>query len=158
MKDPLAVGLGALASGTGFGGGTIVTTLVIVRTLAHHVSADSYQESAADPVLIGTFAGLVVAAAFGWLRSRSLENIWQGGVIAVLAAVGAVIVGFIAWPVDQLLGRTGLVVWGVVSFVAGGAGSRWARRGSRDDAIVLTSGGMAKVKGRETGEGGRVDQ
>jgi hypothetical protein len=157
VKDPLAVGLGALACGTGFGGGTIVATLVIVRTLAQHVSPDSYKESAADPVLLGAFAGLAVAAGFGWLRSGALDNIWQRGVIAVLGAVGAVIVGFIAWPVDQLLGRTGLIVWGAASLVVGGAGSRWARRGSREDAIIVTSGGTAKVRGRGTGEGGRVD-
>jgi hypothetical protein len=143
VKDSLAVGLGALSSGTGFGGGTIVATLVIVRTLARQVSPENYQESAADPVLIGTFAGLVVAAAFGWLRTRALDNIFQRGVIALLAAVGAVIIGFVAWPVDQLLGRTGLIVWGVLSFVIGAAGSRWARRGSREDAIIVTSGGTA---------------
>jgi len=152
VKDTLAVGLGSLACGAGFGGGTIVSTLVIVRTMARHVSPDTYQDSAADPVLIGTFAGLAVAATFGWLRSGALDNIWQRGVIAILAAVGAVIVGFIAWPVDQLLGRTGLIVWGVMSVVVGGAGSRWARRGSREDAIIVTSRGTAVVKGRETEE------
>src|SRR2546422_5597462 len=54
VKDPLAIGLGALACGTGLGGGTIVTALVIVRTLEHHVTASNYQESGADPVLAGT--------------------------------------------------------------------------------------------------------
>ncbi len=152
MKDPLAVGLGSLACGAGFGGGTIVSALVIVRTMARHVSPDTYQESAADPVLIGAFAGLAVAASFGWLRSGALDNIWQRGVVAILAAVGALIIGFIAWPVDQLLGRTGLIVWGVMSVVMGVAGSRWARRGSREDAIIVTSGGTAVVKGRETEE------
>ena len=137
MKDPLAIGLGSLACGMGFGGGTIVATLVIVRTMARHVSAEGYQESAADPVLLGAFAGLAVAAGFGWLRSRALDNDWQRGVIAVLGAVGALIVGFIAWPVDQLLGRTGLIVWGVASLVVGGAGSAWARKGSREDAINI---------------------
>ena len=73
----------------------------------------------------------------GWLRSRALDNVWQRGVIAVLGAVGALIVGFIAWPVDQLLGRTGLIVWGVASLVVGGAGSAWARKGSREDAINI---------------------
>jgi hypothetical protein len=140
VKDPLAVGLGALACGTGYGGGTIVAALVIVRTLEHHVSVANYEESAADPVLIGTFAGLVVAAGSGWWRSRKLDNIWQRGVIGALAAVGAVIVAFIAWPVDRLLGLTGLVVWGVASLVLGSAGSAWARRGSRADAIDTEGG------------------
>jgi hypothetical protein len=147
VKDPLAVGLGALACGMGFGGGTIVVALVIVRTLEGHVSATSYEESAADPVLVGSFAGMAVAAGFGWWRSRSLDNVWQRGVIAVMAAVGAVLVGFIAWPVDRLLGVAGLVAWAVASLVVGGVGSAWARRGSRADAIETGEGGGGKGEG-----------
>ena len=150
MKDPLAVGLGSLACGAGFGGGTIVAGLVIVRALEHQVSVASYEESAADPVLVGAFAGMAVAAGFGWWRSRALDNIWQRGVIAVMGAIGAVLVSFIAWPVDRLLGIIGLAVWGAMSLVLGGAGSRWARRGSREDAI--------DIEGRGTGEGGRVQR
>ncbi|HYU00168.1 MAG TPA: hypothetical protein VEK85_07305 [Gemmatimonadales bacterium] len=135
MKDPLAIGLGALACGAGLGGGTIVAALVIVRTLEHHVSASNYQESAADPVLAGTLAGLAVGATFGWRRSRWLDNVWQRGVIGALSTVGALLLGFIAWPIDHLFGVGGLAVWGVASFVLGGAASAWAVRGSRDDAL-----------------------
>jgi hypothetical protein len=156
VKDPLAVGLGALACGAGFGGGTIVAALVIVRTLERHVSVGSYDESAADPVLVGSFAGMAVAAGFGWWRSRALDNIWQRGVIAILAAVGAVIVAFIAWPVERLLGLIGLVAWGVASLVLGSAGSAWVRRGSRPDAIDETGRGTGEDEGRGKGEGGRV--
>jgi hypothetical protein len=157
VKDPLAVGLGALASGTGFGGGTIVAALVIVRILERHVSAASYGESAASPVLMGAFAGMAVAAGFGWWRSRALDNIAQRGVIAVMAAVGALLVGFIAWPVHRLLGIIGLVAWGVASLILGGASSGWARKGSREDAIDETAGsGTGKDEGRGKGEEGRV--
>jgi hypothetical protein len=157
VKDPLAVGLGALACGAGFGGGTIVAALVIVRTLEHHVRAASYDESAADPVLVGVFAGLAVAAGFAWWRSRSLDNVWQRGVIAVMAAVGGVLISFIAWPVDRLLGIPGLAVWGAASFLVGGAGSAWARKGSRPDAIDETGArGTGEDEGRGKGEGGRV--
>jgi len=135
VKDPLAIGLGALACGAGLGGGTIVAALVIVRALEHHVSAPNYQEGTADPILAGTMAGLAVGATFGWRRSRWLDNLWQRGVIGALSAVGALLLGFIAWPIDRLLGLAGLAVWGVASFVLGGAASAWAVRGSRDDAL-----------------------
>ena len=135
MKDPLAIGLGALACGAGLGGGTIVAALVIVRTLEHHVSASHYQESAADPVLAGTLAGIAVGATFGWRRSHRLANLWQRGVIAVLACVGALLLGFIAWPIDHLLGVGGLAAWGLGCFALGGAASAWAVRGGRDDAL-----------------------
>lgn len=140
MKDPLAVGLGALACGTGLGGGTIVAGLAIVRALEHRVSVLNYQESAADPVLAATIAGLAVAASFGWRRSRGLDNVWQRGVIGVLSAVGTLLVGFMAWPADRLLGLTGLVAWGAASFVVGGAGSLWATKGSREDALNTGDG------------------
>jgi len=135
VRDPLAIGLGALGAGAGVGGGTIVAALVIVRVLEHHVHALNYEESAADPVLAGTFAGLALAAAFGWRKSGRLENIWQRGVIAVLSAVGGLMVGFIAWPMDRFLGTPGLIGWGVASFALGFAGSAWAGRGGRPDAV-----------------------
>jgi hypothetical protein len=99
---------------------------------------------------------MVVAAGFGWWRSRALDNIWQRGVISIMAAVGAVIVGFIAWPVDRFLGLIGLTAWGVASLMLGGASSVWARRGSRADAINVEGGGTEEKRGRGTGEGGRV--
>ncbi len=112
-----------------------MVALVIVRTLEHHVTASNYQESAADPVLAGTLAGLAVGATFGWRRSRRLDNVWQRGVIGALSTVGALLLGFIAWPIDHLLGVAGLALWGIASFVLGGAASAWAVRGSRDDAL-----------------------
>jgi hypothetical protein len=135
VKDPLAIGLGALTSGVGLGGGTIVAGLAIVRSLEHHAGTAGYEDIAGDPVIAATFAGLAVAATFGWRRSRALDNVWQRGVIGVLSAVGAVLAGFIAWPLDRFFGFASLVVWCVAAFALGGAGSAWAVRGSREDAL-----------------------
>ena len=135
MKDPLAIGLGALTSGVGLGGGTIVAGLAIVRSLEHHAGTAGYEDIAGDPVIAATFAGLAIAAAFGWRRTRALENLWQRGVIGVMSVVGAMLVGFIAWPVDRLLQTPGLIAWAVTSFIVGAAGSAWAVAGSRDDAV-----------------------
>jgi len=135
MKDPLSVGLGALGSGAGIGGATIVAALVLVRTLERYMAPVDYGESAADPIIVGTFAGLAVGAAFGWRKSGALTNIAQRGVIGLLSAVGALIIGFIAWPVHRLAGNAGLIGWGLASFALGVAASRWSARGSRDDAI-----------------------
>jgi len=135
VKDPLAIGLGALMSGVGLGGGTIVAGLAIVRSLERHAGAAGYEDVAGDPVIVATLAGLLVAATFGWRRTRALENMWQRGVIGVMSLVGALLVGFIAWPVDRLLQTPGLVAWAATSFIIGGAGSAWAVQGSRDDAV-----------------------
>ena len=135
MKDPLAIGLGALTSGVGLGGGTIVAGLAIVRSLEHHAGTAGYEDIAGDPVIAATFAGLAVAATFGWRRTRGLENLWQRGVIGVMSAVGALLVGFIAWPVDRWLQTPGLIAWAVTSFIVGATGSAWAVKGSRDDTV-----------------------
>ncbi|HUL02627.1 MAG TPA: hypothetical protein VLV16_05280 [Gemmatimonadales bacterium] len=135
MKDPLSVGLGALGSGAGTGGATIVAALILVRTLERHFPGINYEESAQDPVLVGTFAGLAVGAAFGWRKSGALDNIAQRGVIGLLSAVGALLIAFIAWPVHRLLGIPGLIGLGLASFALGVAASRWAAQGSRPDAV-----------------------
>jgi NhaP-type Na+/H+ or K+/H+ antiporter len=132
QKDPLAIGLGALAGGTGLGGGVIVTALLVVQALQRRLDPTSYRQAAADPLLLGLVAAIAVGATFGWWRSRALDNIWQRGVIGVLAAIGALLVGFIAAPVHRFVGLLGLVAWGLASLGLGVAGGRWAARGSRE--------------------------
>ena len=103
--------------------------------LGQYTYGAGYEDIAGDPVIAATFAGLAIAAAFGWRRTRALENLWQRGVIGVMSVVGAMLVGFIAWPVDRLLQTPGLIAWAVTSFIVGAAGSAWAVAGSRDDAV-----------------------
>lgn len=131
QKDPLAIGLGALACGSGLGGGTIVAALVIVQGLQRRLDPASYRDAAADPLIVGVAAGMAVAVTFGWRRSHALDNVWQRGVIATLAAVGALIAGFLAAPLHRFGGLIGLVLWGLASLALGVAGGRWAMRGSR---------------------------
>ena len=127
-KDPLAIGLGALACGSGLGGATIVAALVVVQALQRRLDPASYRAAAADPLLVGVLAGIAAAATFGWRRSHPIGNLWQRGVIAVLAAVGALLVGFLAAVADRLLALPGLIAWGVASVAFGIVGSRWATR------------------------------
>ncbi|MGH7546952.1 MAG: hypothetical protein ACREMM_02100 [Gemmatimonadales bacterium] len=131
-KDPLAIGLGALACGMGLGGATITLAQVVVKLLQGRIDPVYYPEVVADPLLAGLVAGVVVATLLAWRRSRPLDNIWQSGVIGMLSAVGALLVGFLAAVADRFLGFAGLVVWGALSVAAGVAGSRWATRGSRE--------------------------
>ncbi len=129
-KDPLAIGLGALACGVGLGGGTIIAALLVVQGLQRRLDPTSYRQAAADPLVLGLLAGIAVGAAFGWRKSRALENLWQRGVIAVLATVGALLLGFLGAPVHRLAGLWGLPLWGLASLALGVTGGRWAIRGS----------------------------
>ena len=129
-RDPLAIGLGALACGAGIGGATITLAQLVVKLLQGRLEPDRYREAAGDPLLAGLLAGVAVAGIFGWRRSRPLENLWQNGVIGVLAAVGALLVGFLAAVADRLLGFPGLIAWGLLSVAVGTAASRWAIAGA----------------------------
>lgn len=92
-----------------------------------------YGEAISDTsldLLVGLAAGIAVGAAFGWRRSHALNNIWQRGVIAVLGAVGALLVAFLfAIPAEQLFGLVGLMLLAVLAATLGVRGSRWAARG-----------------------------
>lgn len=131
-RDPLAIGLGALAGGIGFGGATMTLAQVVVKLLQGRMDPASVGEAAKDPLLVGVFAGVLVATLFAWRRSGPLDNIWQRGVIGTLAGVGALLVGFLAVVPDHFLGLGGVMIWGILSVVLGVAGNRWAIRGTRE--------------------------
>ncbi len=143
-RDPLAIGLGALATGIGLGGAVLALAQLGVAVIAGRLDAAERARVLPDPLLFGLLAGLVVAAAFGWRRSHPLDNLWQRGVIAVLAAVGALLVGFLAAVAHRFLGIAGVILWSALAAGFGVAGSRWAVAGSGIDG------------GRGKGEGGRV--
>lgn len=124
-RDPLATGLGALATGVGLGGATSTLVQGVVAQLRDRLDPVDYPMFA-NLLLAGLLAGVVLAAFFGWRRSRPIENVWQRGVIGVLSAVGALIVGFLAGPAHYVGGTIWLVVWGCASLALGIAGSRWA--------------------------------
>ena len=104
----------------------------IVAVLRERVDPVYWRFVGDDPLWTGVAAGLALGSFFGWVRSRAIDNIWQRGVIAVLAAVGALLVGFLAAVAHGLAGPIGLGVWGLASLAVGILGSRWAKTGSRE--------------------------
>jgi len=130
VKDPLAIGLGALATGVGLGGATVTVAQGVVAVLRDRVDPVYWRFVGDDPLWAGVGAGLALGAFFGWVRSRGIDNIWQRGVIAVLAAVGALLVGFLAALAHGLGGVIGLALWGAASLALGVVGSQWATKGS----------------------------
>lgn len=130
-RDPLAIGLGALATGMGLGGAVLALAQLGVAVVAARLDATERARALPDPLLFGLLAGIGVGAVFGWRRSQALDNLWQRGVITVLAAVGALLVGFLAAVAHRFLGIGGVVVWTALAAWFGVAGSRWAVRGAR---------------------------
>ena len=132
-KDPLALGLGSLAAGVGFGGACLTAVQIAASILRGDLAPTVYRETAPDPLVFGLFAAVGVAGVCGWYRSAALENIWQRGVIIVLAAVGALMIGFLAAPLDRFFGVLGMIVWLAFTIAFGFVGTRWAIRGKGDE-------------------------
>jgi hypothetical protein len=129
-RDPLAIGLGALASGIGLGGAVVTLAQIGVAILRRVLHSDTYNAIAPDPLLVGLTAGLAVGAASGWLRGRPLDDFWQRGVIGVLAAVGSLLAGFLAAPIHRFVGLPGMFVWLGALLWFGVAAARWSQRGA----------------------------
>lgn len=132
LRDPLALGLGSLGAAVGYGGACLTAAQIIASLLRGELEPLAYREAAPDPLLAGLIAAVGVGGAVGWYRSFPLENLWQRGVIAVLGAVGAILVGFLAAPVDRFFGVVGMLVWLAANIAFGIAGARWAVKGTGD--------------------------
>lgn len=123
-KDPLALGLGSLGAGVGFGSAFMTTSQIVLRILQ-----DQFERVGYYVLTAGFLAAVGIGGAYGWYRSFQLDNIWQRGVIAMLAAVGAILIGFLAAPIDRFFGVVGMVVWLALNVAFGVACARWAIQG-----------------------------
>lgn len=130
VKDPLALGLGSLASGVGFGGACLTASQIALSLNQQRFEILGYYVLTA-----GLITAVGVGGACGWYRSFLLDNIWQRGVIAVLAAVGAVLVGFLAAPLDRFFGVLGMIVWVLVNVAIGILAARWANKGKGGEVV-----------------------
>ena len=128
-KDPVALGLGSLACGVGFGAACLTAAQIVASILRGELEPTVYHETGGNPLVAGLVAAVGVGGAIAWYRSFSLENIWQRGVIAVLAAVGASLVGFLAALLDRFLGMIGLIIWLLFNIALGIIAARWAIKG-----------------------------
>jgi hypothetical protein len=128
-KDPLALGMGSLAAGLCFGAACLTGAQIVAAILRGDLQPSAYRETIGNPLVAGLIAAVGVGGAVAWYRSFPLENLWQRGVIAVLAAVGACLDGFLAALLDRFLGVIGLAVWLLVNVALGIVATRWAIRG-----------------------------
>jgi hypothetical protein len=135
VKDPLALGLGSLAAGVGFGGACLTAAQIVASILRGDLEPSAYRDTAADPLLAGLIAAVGVGGVVAWYRGGALDNLWQRGVIAVLGAVGAILIGFLAAPLDRFFGILGMVVWLLLNIAFGILATRWAMRGKGDEGI-----------------------
>jgi hypothetical protein len=139
-KDPLALGLGSLGAGVAFGGACLTAAQIVASILRGDLEPSSYRETAPDPLLAGLIAAVGVGGACGWYRSFDLDNIWQRGVIALLAAIGAILIGFLAAPLDRFFGMIGMIIWLLLNVAAGVLATRWAITGKGEEGTGTGTG------------------
>lgn len=128
-KDPLALGLGSLGAGIGFGSAWMSAAQIVTAILRDYRTPEATGDPASKVLTAGLFLAIGVGGGVAWYRSYSLDNIWQRGVIAVLAAVGALLVGFLGAPIYGLMSLAGLAVWLLLGLILGSLANRWAIRG-----------------------------
>jgi hypothetical protein len=76
----------------------------------------------------GTLAGIVLAGGAAWRLLGPIESAYRRGGLAMVSGFSTVLLMLICIPVNQLLGRTGLIVLLVLSAIAAALLGRRARR------------------------------
>ena len=128
-KDPLAIGLGALGAGVGFGSSLMSAAQIITAVLRDYRTTDPVNDPASKALTAGLLLAIGVGGGFAWYRSFPLDNIWQRGVIAILGAVGALLIGFLGAPIYRWINIPGLIAWVLIGVIIGILGNRRASKG-----------------------------
>lgn len=100
----LATALGsALAAGL-----TVITaTVLVVDTLRPAGAATS--DLRFSILLGGTLAGIVLAGVTGWSLLGAISSTYRRGGLAMVCSFATVLLMLVCIPINQVLGRTGLV-------------------------------------------------
>ena len=76
----------------------------------------------------GTVAGLLTAALAAWRLLRPIESPYRRGGLAVVASFATVLLMLVCIPINQMLGRPGLLILLVLSCVSAALLARQATR------------------------------
>ena len=128
-KDPLAIGIGSPGAGIGFGSAVMSAAQIITAILRDYRTTDPVTDPASKALTAGLLLAIGLGGGLAWYRSFPLDNIWQRGVIAVLGALGALLVGFLGAPMYRWINIPGLAAWVLIGVIIGILGNRWAIRG-----------------------------
>jgi hypothetical protein len=79
-------------------------------------------------LLGGTLAGLTVAGFLAWRLLAPLESVYRRGGLALVSAFGTVLVMLVCIPINQTLGRAGLLGLIAISLAISVLLARRARR------------------------------
>jgi hypothetical protein len=117
----------ALACALSAGLMVVTATVLLVEALRGEVN----QENLTLRLYLlfgGTLSGIVLAGWAAWRLLYPIESAYRRGGLAMVSGFSTVLLMLICIPVNQLLGRTGLIILLALSAVAAGFLGRRARR------------------------------
>jgi hypothetical protein len=117
----------ALACAVSLGLLVVTATVLLVETLRD----GAYPESLSLRLYLlfgGTLGGVLIAAAAAWRLLDPVESTYRRGGLAMVSGFSTVLLMLVCIPINQLLGRTGLIVLLALSALAAALLRRRARR------------------------------
>lgn len=130
-NDPVGTAVASIGAGATSGAAVMTAGVLLVRLLQR----GDPQNLGAQPgtLILGSsvFLGLVVAAATGWVSTRSIPDTWRRGVTAALCVFGAVLLAVVATAADMIGGAPAVGVYAGFLFVAAAITHGIARRAAR---------------------------
>ena len=130
-KDYVGLAVAWMSSGITSGTAVIAATLWAVRSMmvdAAPSTTPDLNSPAANLLLTGTLAGILLAAVVTWRFLAPVGSTYRQGGLSMVAAFATIVVSLLAMPVDLLIGR-----WGVLGLATLFALLAWrlARRARR---------------------------
>lgn len=107
---------------------TVVTASVL---LVEALRSEAQQENLTLRLYLlfgGTLSGIVLAGWAAWSLLGPIESAYRRGGLAMVSGFSTVLLMLICIPINQLLGRTGLILLLVLSAIAAALLGRRARR------------------------------
>ena len=108
----------------------VTATVLLVDALRQRVYTEGLEGLALQLYLLfgGTLAGILIAAGAAWRLLGPIESTYRRGGLAMVSGFSTVLLMLICIPVNQLLGRTGLIILLALSGIAAVLLGRRARR------------------------------
>jgi hypothetical protein len=117
----------ALASAVSAGLTVVTASVLLVETLR----SEAQQENLTLRLYLlfgGTLSGIVLAGWAAWSLLGPIQSAYRRGGLAMVSGFSTVLLMLICIPVNQLLGRTGLIILLGLSAIAAALLGRRARR------------------------------
>ncbi|MEO8294370.1 MAG: hypothetical protein ABI613_02565 [Gemmatimonadota bacterium] len=115
--DPIPLAISSVALSVLLGTAIMSIFLLVNRSMVRGLPANGapdVNQPAANLLLVGAFATLILPALATWNLLAPLNSAYRRGGLAMVSAFGAILVSLLSMPLNELAG-----VWGLVGLLAG---------------------------------------